>query len=137
MTTIFGLIVIYIYALFAYYYVSETFYNSSIGLTGGENMCTSVWKCVLTIFSLGPRSSGSIGDMLIRQSYNEDNRGRFYTRLIYDITIFLIINVVFMNIIFGIIIDTFAVLRDENKKKEENIRNICFVCSLNRTKIEK
>jgi hypothetical protein len=75
--------------------------------------------------------------MLIRQSYNIQNRDRFHTRLIYDISIFLIINVVFMNIIFGIIIDTFAVLRDENKRKEEDIKNICFVCSLNRTKIEK
>lgn len=75
--------------------------------------------------------------MLIRQSYYGGNSKRFYIRLFYDVTIFLIINVVFMNIIFGIIIDTFAVLRDENKKKEEDIKNICFVCSLNRTKIEK
>lgn len=52
MTTIFALVVVYIYALFAYYYLSETFYNFSIGDDGGENICTSVWTCFLTIFSL-------------------------------------------------------------------------------------
>lgn len=42
-----------------------------------------------------------------------------------------------MNLIFGIIIDAFAVLRDDNKQKLENINNICFICSLDRTKLEK
>lgn len=52
MTILFDLIVMYIYALFAYYYVSETFFNPAIGDTGGENMCISVWKCFITILSL-------------------------------------------------------------------------------------
>lgn len=52
MTTLFALIVMYIYALFGYYYLSETFFNYSMGETGGENLCTSVLRCFLTIFSL-------------------------------------------------------------------------------------
>ena len=42
-----------------------------------------------------------------------------------------------MNLIFGIIIDAFAVLRDENKRKHHNMENICFICSLDRAKLEK
>ena len=52
MTVIFVIIIIYIYALFAYYYISETFFNPNLGDEGGENMCISVWRCFLTIFSL-------------------------------------------------------------------------------------
>lgn len=73
--------------------------------------------------------------MIVRQSYNEDNHLRYYIRFFYDITCFMIVNVVFMNIIFGIIIDAFAALRDENDKKLEMKENICFVCSLDRSKV--
>lgn len=42
-----------------------------------------------------------------------------------------------LNIIFGIIIDTFKFLRLENEKRRESDQNICFVCSLDRVKLEK
>jgi hypothetical protein len=41
-------------------------------------------------------------------SYGNGNKDRYYFRMIYDLTWFLFIQVTFMNIIFGIIIDTFA-----------------------------
>lgn len=73
--------------------------------------------------------------MLVRQSYNDSNKERYVIRFFYDVTCFMIVNVVFMNIIFGIIIDAFAVLRDENEKKLEMKENFCFVCSLDRSKV--
>lgn len=45
--------------------------------------------------------------------------GRFF----YDLTFYLLINVLWLNIIFGIIVDSFAELRDEKKEKG----NIFFV----------
>lgn len=74
--------------------------------------------------------------MLIRQSYSEENRERFIVRFFYDVTVFLIVNVCFMNMISGIIIDTFAELRDEKNSTEANKRNICFVCSINRNTVD-
>ena len=65
-TLILGIIVMYNYTLFAFTYIDDTFYNTSIGFNGGENMCTTMVQCFMTIFSLGPRSSGGIGDMLVR-----------------------------------------------------------------------
>ena len=32
-------------------------------------MCINAMQCFLTIFSLGPRSSGCIGDILTKPSY--------------------------------------------------------------------
>jgi hypothetical protein len=34
-------------------------------------------------------------------------------------------------------VDAFAFLRDQNKRKNENIQSVCFVCSLDKTKLEK
>ena len=51
LTIIFESIIIYIYSSFAYFYVSESFYNYTIGSTG-ENLCVGMWHCFLTIFAL-------------------------------------------------------------------------------------
>ena len=45
------------------------------------------------------------------QSYAEENHSNFYSQLLINITFYLIVNVVLLNIIFGIIIDTFGELR--------------------------
>lgn len=37
-----------------------------------------------------------------------------------------------INILFGIIIDTFAQLRDNKKEIDEDMKNICFICNLDR-----
>ena len=52
MTSVFGNIVIFMYGLFGYYYVSETFFNRDTGDRGGENLCQSVWLCFMTVFAL-------------------------------------------------------------------------------------
>ena len=41
-------------------------------------------------------------------SHEDDNRHRYYVRFFYDLLFFAFIRVVFLNIIFGIIVDTFA-----------------------------
>ena len=48
----------------------------------------------------------------------------FSKRVIYDLSFYIIINVIWLNIIFGIIIDTFAELRDEKKLKGSIAINI-------------
>ena len=73
--------------------------------------------------------------MLIRESYS--NKTKYYVRFIYDVSCFMIINITLMNIIFGIIIDTFAELRDKKFKQEEDKSKICFVCSLDRHLFDK
>jgi len=50
LTVILGLLIIYIYALFGYYFVNDTFYMDNVGIAG-ENICTSVFQCFLTVFS--------------------------------------------------------------------------------------
>ena len=53
----------------------------------------------------------------------------FLLRFIYDLTFFLIVIVIiFQNLIFGVIIDTFADLRAEKNRKEEQLKNDCFIC---------
>ena len=73
--------------------------------------------------------------MMVRESYAPGNRSQYIVRFFFDVTCFMIINIIILNIVFGIIIDTFAELRKEKQKIEENKANVCFVCSLPRNKV--
>jgi hypothetical protein len=53
-----------------------------------------------------------------------------------DLAFFIIILIVLLNIIFGIIIDTFSELREEKKEKEEDIQEKCFICNIGKAKFD-
>ncbi len=82
--------------------------------------------------NFGLRAGGGIGDSLPSNSYFNDSKEAYYLRAVNDLSFFLIIIVMFFNIIFGIIIDTFASLRDQKAQMDDDMRNICFICSIDR-----
>ena len=49
-------------------------------------------------------------------------------RVVYDLLFFFIVIIIVLNLIFGVIIDTFADLRSEKQTKDEILRNSCFIC---------
>ena len=62
-----AVLVTYFFSVFAYIYLNPDFYMSS----KSENLCTSIFHCFVSILSLGPRSTGSIGDVIIDISFAE------------------------------------------------------------------
>jgi hypothetical protein len=60
----------------------------------------------------------------------------YWGRYFFDFTFFVIFNVLFLQIIFGIILDTFGELRDERTALIKEIEGKCFVCSLMRNEID-
>ena len=94
-----------------------------------ERSCDTLWMCIITTLNQGLRNGGGIGDVLRPPSSTEP----FYTlRLIYDMLFFIVVILIVLNLIFGVIIDTFADLRTEKTNKEEIIKNTCFICGLER-----
>lgn len=79
-------------------------------------MCDDLFLCFIYMFHMGLRAGGGVGDNLVQPNPNVDLR-YFSQRVVYDLSYYIIINIIWMNIIFGIIIDTFAELRDEKKLK--------------------
>ncbi|VDO59440.1 unnamed protein product [Schistosoma margrebowiei] len=57
----------------------------------------------------------------------------FLFRTIYDLSFFVIVIVIILNLIFGVIVDTFAALRQEKQNSEELNKNHCCVCGLHRS----
>ena len=44
---------------------------------------------------------------------------------------------IFLNIVSGIIIDTFSTLRDELTERNYDRKNICHICGMNRFSVQK
>lgn len=73
---------------------------------------------------------GGIGEALGKIEFAD--KEAYYEVMVYDLTFFLSVTIIILNIILGIIIDTFAQLRDQKKFIEDNIRNKCFICDEDR-----
>ena len=52
----------------------------------------------------------------------------FAARVVYDLLFFFVVIIIVLNLIFGVIIDTFADLRSEKQNSEEILKNSCFIC---------
>ena len=133
LTATLGSIIVYIFTVIGFEYFPQDFFMSDVGT--GENLCSSVVQCFFHILSLGPRSTGSIGDLMSRISYSTANK--YFLRLFYDFAIWAVVNTIILNLIFGIIIDRFAEMRGKEKAIAKDLKTICSVCSLNRALFDK
>jgi len=112
MTALLGLILIFIYGAFAFQFVADTYYDDNIhhGLLNrkGDSVCMSLMHCVLSTLNYGLRMGGGMGEFLPAQTFIPVNQSGYLIRFFFDLSFFLIVITILLNVIFGIIIDTFA-----------------------------
>jgi len=103
----------------------------------GENyeyICSSVWHCFITVSNYGLRMAGGIGDLMEILPFG----GSGYTKLtIYEIIFYLVITILLLYLFLGIILDTFANVRDEKQHREHDMKYKCFICNVDKTIFEK
>ncbi|CAH0731500.1 unnamed protein product, partial [Brenthis ino] len=102
----------------------------SVGGALRERSCDSLIMCIVTTLNQGLRNGGGIGDILRAPASFEP---LFVARVVYDLLFFFVVIIIVLNLIFGVIIDTFADLRSEKQQKELILKNTCFICGLNRS----
>lgn len=131
MTMILIIIILFIYGSFAFFFLFDMFYtygiNSYDSEAAGESFCGNMIQCWIVVANFGIRAGGGIGDWIKNDDVLERFDLFFYT-FSFKITIVLVM----LNIVFGIIIDTFAQLRSEKKSIESDQGNKCYVCNLDR-----
>ncbi|KAM6961110.1 inositol 1,4,5-trisphosphate-gated calcium channel ITPR2 [Aplochiton taeniatus] len=98
-----------------------------------ESVCDTLIMCIITVLNQGLRNGGGVGDVLRKPSQKEP---LFVARVVYDLLFFFIVIIIVLNLIFGVIIDTFADLRSEKQRKEEILKTTCFICGLERDKFD-
>nr|CAR82067.1 TPA: calcium release channel IV1b [Paramecium tetraurelia] len=144
MTALLGVLIMYLYSLVAYQ--SDDFKqqlkenNNNGGDEASDHfdstVCYSAFQCLVFVIHQGLRAGGGIGDVL-EAPPTHSNQDYYSQRVLYDVSFFILINIIWLNIIFGIIIDTFAELRDQKNQKDFDSQNRCYICDLTRTVFEK
>lgn len=109
LTLVMTFFVIYSYTVL----LGEHYYDTlDLGDTDPD-LCYNLYTCFVYTMNWGLRNGGGIAD-----SMNYEPKGnRFFAKNMYDVTFFMIVNVIALNIIFGIIIDTFSQLRDDQHER--------------------
>uniref|UniRef100_A0A8C7CGC1 Inositol 1,4,5-trisphosphate receptor n=1 Tax=Oncorhynchus kisutch TaxID=8019 RepID=A0A8C7CGC1_ONCKI len=137
LTAVLALILVYLFSIVGYIFFKDDFILEVDHLFGPEDgkerTCDSLLMCIVTVLSHGLRSGGGVGDVLRKPSKEEP---LFAARVIYDLLFFFMVIIIVLNLIFGVIIDTFADLRSEKQKKEEVLKTTCFICGLERDKFD-
>lgn len=117
----------------------ETVYDYNINSNDsdhvGENKCTSLLQCYMTVFNLGLIMGGGFGDVTEQIHYSEVQR--FAIKFLFDVSFFLLVKIILYNILFGIIIDTFAQLRQQSNDMEDDKQNKCYICDHTRLTFDK
>lgn len=134
LTSVFAMILIYMFSIIGFMLFRDDF-TVEVDLVEGEDgvrepACSTLLMCILTTLNHGLRNGGGIGDVLRRVAKDER---LFSTRVVYDLAFFFLMIVIVLNLILGIIIDTFADLRKEKEEHDALLRNTCFICGLERT----
>lgn len=123
-----------VFMIYAYSILQVDYFRHQFGADYPPTMCTTVYSCLLYSLNLGLRNGGGIGDSMDLMDLEDP---KFGAKQIFDISYFMLINIVSLNIIFGIIIDTFAELRDAQNTRDDDLLNVCFICGHNRDVFEK
>ena len=56
--------------------------------------------------------------------------------IVFLLFFYLLVGVVLLNVVFGIILDAFATLRQADSERREHMLNTCFICGLQRSGLE-
>eukprot|EP01004_Peranema_trichophorum_P005127 NODE_3_length_6384_cov_15.471011_g2_i0.p1 GENE.NODE_3_length_6384_cov_15.471011_g2_i0~~NODE_3_length_6384_cov_15.471011_g2_i0.p1 ORF type:complete len:2102 (+),score=358.02 NODE_3_length_6384_cov_15.471011_g2_i0:517-6306(+) len=119
LTALLAVVVIYLFTVAGYLFFREDF---SIK---GEPLCNNFLQCFVWTLSNGLREGAGIGAAMSTPSWNSPHIG---FRITYDLMFFACVNIGLINMVFGIIIDAFAELRDKRQSQEEDQRSRCFIC---------
>jgi hypothetical protein len=126
------LTVVYIFSFFSFIFFRRDYINDD-GM-----YCNSLLDCFATL--IGNVDSGGIRDRIgsgvqlaNSTSYNDGQIGR----IVLDLMFWILIVTIMMNLVLGIIVDTFSQLREQQAFVDSEKTSKCFICSLPAYRFEK
>jgi hypothetical protein len=148
-TMLLVVIVVYIFSGFAFFFLNGDLYSQE---TGSE--CDTMVGCVITLFHTELMSGGFM-EGKFAESWEEGGgdpngllflgwdkfgqtgfSGQYLTVMLFEIAFYTTVIVVLLNMVFGIIIDRFAELRDDKRENDLAMRSTCFVCGITKAEFD-
>ncbi|KAF1774718.1 MIR motif [Phytophthora cactorum] len=132
-TTLLYLIVVYVFAVVGFFFFREDYTPkdeiSKAQIAGrAPYTCQRLFQCFLVSLDQGLKSGGGLGSYL--RQIPLGTSAHSYGRLAFDVLYNILLVVLLLNLIFGVIIDTFASLRTNDQEKILDMQGRCFICSI-------
>lgn len=118
-TAMLGVLFVFAFSFIAF----DTYVDDIYSDENHDESCSSIIQCMITL-----TTSGVVGE-----SMSQWDPVKFMLDMVY----FVFFGLLFTNIVSGIMIDTFAELRDQRQKIEDDKKNKCFICGIDRQTLEK
>ena len=110
-------------------------FNYSEFISTDDLACTSLTQCMGLVFYGGLRTQDISN--IMNSSGPDANHPTFPDRLFFDLLFFIVLGVLLFNMVTGIIVDTFASLREETESRVAILRDETFVSGLLSDDLEK
>jgi len=145
-------LVIYIFMVIAFWAFpsdledNSGYYSDSVAGSGDESttsgpstMCSSMIACYAMFLVNGLSTGGGIGEFLSAELGNAPSLTgeKTIARFAFDLAFFVVVTIGLLNLIFGIIIDTFSSLREKANEEKTLMENKCTICGLTRQEFER
>ena len=127
-TFIFFFILIYFYSLIIFYNFQQIMPTFS---------CDSPVICMVYIYSNTFTSGGNLGNFIDEGDEEHENKEGNMVRYALDISYTIIMVWLVWQMVSGLIVDTFESLRGNREEKEDDMKSTCFICGMDKEKIEK
>ncbi|CAK68868.1 unnamed protein product (macronuclear) [Paramecium tetraurelia] len=130
-----------------------------------ERGCSTLWQCIFMSFDLTFKFTGALGqgimdydtiteisqdyDMIVngwdRVIYSQNEydgvdhsfTSNYFSRFVFDNAVNIVLVMIMLNMIQGIIVDTFGSLREKLQERIKDQTMKCFICGITREKFEK
>jgi hypothetical protein len=113
-----------LFTIYSYSTIAASFYSDKFD--DESDICKNLASCFFNILNFGLRNGGGVADSMNSYEFGVDSK--FGLKLLFDLSFFILINIVILNIVFGVIIDTFGDMRDEAFSRNEKMQNMCLTC---------
>ncbi|KAJ9456868.1 Inositol 1 [Diplonema papillatum] len=133
LTALLGSVIVYLFTVVAFILFREKFVPVADGWD--QRACDTLFGCFGFLLANAVRAGGGVGDLISDHSW--DDRPYVAFGLLSDFLFFVIVIVILLNIISGVIIDTFARLREERDVIEDDIKSRCFICGIESTEFDR
>jgi len=126
LTSMLMIVAIWFFSLMIFAFVPETFY---IAVNPPKfptklYLCDSAADCMLNTLNYGLRTGGFFEDQF------SPSWGVWAREIINMLFILVVI------VVFGIILESFAELRENREKTEDRVKNRCFICDIERSRFD-
>ncbi|XP_025079753.1 inositol 1,4,5-trisphosphate receptor type 3-like [Pomacea canaliculata] len=120
LVAILGLVFIFMFSLVSFAFLRDLLDD------GNGRQCRTAYECFVTVLH-----HGLVAGMYT--TFEQQLTGLSFPHTLavatFDVVFFIIISTIGLNMIFGIIVDTFAELRDAKWQTDQDMQNRCFICS--------